>query len=142
MRRSNLLSTTSAGPAANSKDAHRIRRSFPAQLNGTYLIHASSAHPEDSSAPRASKLTSGEGDARRSRQSVKFNRTVGSIVIAEHKDIEFNCSIHVPKSLINQDSALITLWKNGKEALHADRLASRFYQVDDGDVISMIATFR
>lgn len=74
--------------------------------------------------------------------SIKFNPTVGRILIAEHTDVKFNCSIKVPKSLINQDSTIISLWKNGKELLDIDRIASQFYQFDDNEVSTMISAFR
>nr|XP_056708653.1 tyrosine-protein kinase Mer isoform X1 [Euleptes europaea] len=90
---------------------------------------------------RTNKAPSSEGYTAHSLQSIKFNPTVGTILIAEHKEIKFNCSINVPNSLINQDSALISLWKNGKELLDADRLASQFYQFDDNEVTSMVSTF-
>uniref|UniRef100_A0A670KBL5 Tyrosine-protein kinase Mer n=1 Tax=Podarcis muralis TaxID=64176 RepID=A0A670KBL5_PODMU len=47
----------------------------------------------------------------------------------------------VPKWLINHDSALISLWKNGKELVGADRIASQYFQFDDNEVTTMISTF-
>lgn len=88
------------------------------------------------------KPTDAEDDAAHPLQSFKFDPTVGRIVIAEHTDIKFNCSIKVPKSLIHQDSAIISLWKNGKELLDVDRIATQFYQFDDSEETTMISTFR
>lgn len=113
----------------------------PRSLNNKSVISAST-HPVESSTMRRNKTSSGEGYTARSLQSIKFYPTVGTIVIAEHKEIKFNCSINVPKSLINQDSELISLWKNGRELLDADRLASQYYQIDDNEVTTMISTFR
>uniref|UniRef100_A0A452HL88 Tyrosine-protein kinase Mer n=1 Tax=Gopherus agassizii TaxID=38772 RepID=A0A452HL88_9SAUR len=56
-----------------------------------------------------------EASAAHSLQQVKFNPTVGHILINEHKDFKFNCSIKGPQFLFNQDSAVISLWKDGKE---------------------------
>ncbi|KAH0622809.1 hypothetical protein JD844_025494 [Phrynosoma platyrhinos] len=90
---------------------------------------------------KSNTFTSPENDGAHPLRSIKFNPTVGRIQIAEHMDIKFNCSISVPKSLINQDSAVISLWKNGKELLDADRIASQYYQFDDNEDIAMISTF-
>uniref|UniRef100_A0ACB8G9U6 Uncharacterized protein n=1 Tax=Sphaerodactylus townsendi TaxID=933632 RepID=A0ACB8G9U6_9SAUR len=90
---------------------------------------------------RTNKAPSGEGYTAHSLQSIKFNPTVGTIVIAEHKEIKFNCSISVPNSLINPDSAFISLWKNGKELLDADRLAIQYYLFDDNEISTMISAF-
>ncbi|XP_054840629.1 tyrosine-protein kinase Mer isoform X2 [Eublepharis macularius] len=128
-RKSNL-------PSRDLRGTHRIPRS----LNNISVISAST-NAMESSTMRTNKATSGEGYTAHSLQSIKFNPTVGRIVIAEHKEIKFNCSINVPKSLINQDSALISLLKNGKELLDADRLASQFYQFDDNEITTMASTF-
>ncbi|XP_077192386.1 tyrosine-protein kinase Mer isoform X2 [Paroedura picta] len=119
-----------------SKATHRTYRS----LNNKSAVSAST-HPVESSTTRTNKASSGEAYTARFLQSIKFNPTVGTIVIAEHKEIKFNCSINVPKSLINQDSAFISLWKNGKELLDADRLGSQYYQFEDNEVTTMVSTF-
>ncbi|XP_062979994.1 tyrosine-protein kinase Mer isoform X2 [Elgaria multicarinata webbii] len=128
-------------PPKDSKSVHRLPRSFSVQINNGSIIYAS-ARPVDSSTVKEDRLTSTAGYADHPFRSIKFNPTVGSIRIAEHMDIKFNCSITVPKSLINPDSALISLSKNGKELLDADRLGSEHYQFDDNDDTTMISTFR
>ncbi|KAM7172144.1 tyrosine-protein kinase Mer isoform 2-T2 [Macrochelys suwanniensis] len=75
-----------------------------------------------------------------SLQLIKFNPTVGHIVINEHKDFKFNCSIKVPRFLFNQDSAVISLWKDGKPQ-DPGRMSTQHYQVADDDEITMISTF-
>uniref|UniRef100_A0A8D0L8C5 Tyrosine-protein kinase Mer n=1 Tax=Sphenodon punctatus TaxID=8508 RepID=A0A8D0L8C5_SPHPU len=74
-------------------------------------------------------------------QAIKFNPTVRHIVITEHTNVKFNCSINVPKLLIDQDSAVISLWKDGKELLDADQITSQYYQFDDNEDTVMISTF-
>ncbi|XP_048338192.1 tyrosine-protein kinase Mer isoform X2 [Sphaerodactylus townsendi] len=135
-KRSDFLSTKSNLLLKDSKDTRRAPRS----LNNISVISAS-IHPGDSSTMRTNKAPSGEGYTAHSLQSIKFNPTVGTIVIAEHKEIKFNCSISVPNSLINPDSAFISLWKNGKELLDADRLAIQYYLFDDNEISTMISAF-
>ncbi|XP_053169482.1 tyrosine-protein kinase Mer isoform X2 [Hemicordylus capensis] len=130
-----LSSSKSNSPSKDSTGVHRLPRSFLVKRNTISRTDAST-HYVESSTGSANKFASGEH-----LQSIKFNPTVRNIVIAEHTDIKFNCSINVPKSLINQDSAMISLWKNGKELLDADRMASQFYQFHDNEVINMISTF-
>ncbi|XP_044285165.1 tyrosine-protein kinase Mer isoform X3 [Varanus komodoensis] len=125
-------------PSRDSKTVHRSPRSFPGQINN---ISYTSVPPVNSSTVKDSMLTSAEGYADQLLQSIKFNPTIRTIQIAEHMDIKFNCSISVHKSLINHDSALISLWKDGKELLDADRLASQYYQFNDHEDITMISTF-
>ncbi|XP_072844982.2 tyrosine-protein kinase Mer isoform X2 [Pogona vitticeps] len=142
VKRSDLmLSIKPKLPPKDAKRVHRFPRFLPVRLSSTTATTHSSARPVESSAVKASKLTSAEGDAADPLRIIKFNPTVGSIRIAEHMDITFNCSINVPKSLINQDSASISLWKNGKDLIDADRLASQYYQFDDSEDIAMISTF-
>nr|XP_025037297.1 tyrosine-protein kinase Mer isoform X1 [Pelodiscus sinensis] len=93
---------------------------YPEQANGSLLDGASAA---------------------RSLQPIKFNPTVRQIVINEHKDFTFNCSIKVPHALLNHDSAVISLWKDGKELQEPGRMSTRYYQVMDDEEITMISTF-
>uniref|UniRef100_A0A8C4VJH2 Tyrosine-protein kinase Mer n=1 Tax=Gopherus evgoodei TaxID=1825980 RepID=A0A8C4VJH2_9SAUR len=79
--------------------------------------------------------------AAHSLQQVKFNPTVGHILINEHKDFKFNCSIKVPQFLFNQDSAVISLWKDGKELQEPGRMSTRHYQVTDDVETTMVSTF-
>ncbi|KAJ7341214.1 hypothetical protein JRQ81_005063, partial [Phrynocephalus forsythii] len=136
-----ILTIESKTPPKNAKRVPRLPRFLPVHINSTISAIHAPAHPVESRPVKASKLTSAEGDAADPLRLIKFNPTVGSIRIAEHMDIKFNCSISVPKSLINQDSAAISLWKNGKELIDADRIASQYYQFDDGEDIAMISTF-
>ncbi|XP_030414077.1 tyrosine-protein kinase Mer isoform X1 [Gopherus evgoodei] len=82
-----------------------------------------------------------EASAAHSLQQVKFNPTVGHILINEHKDFKFNCSIKVPQFLFNQDSAVISLWKDGKELQEPGRMSTRHYQVTDDVETTMVSTF-
>uniref|UniRef100_A0A8C0JAC7 receptor protein-tyrosine kinase n=1 Tax=Chelonoidis abingdonii TaxID=106734 RepID=A0A8C0JAC7_CHEAB len=82
-----------------------------------------------------------EASAAHSLQQVKFNPTVGHILINEHKDFKFNCSIKGPQFLFNQDSAVISLWKDGKELQEPGRMSTRHYQVMDDVETTMVSTF-
>ncbi|XP_067388913.1 tyrosine-protein kinase Mer isoform X2 [Emydura macquarii macquarii] len=113
-----LLTTMHDTPRADAQ-MHPVEP-YPDQANGSDWDGDSAAH---------------------SLQPIKFNPTVGHIVINEHKDVTFNCSIKIPHLLLNQDSAVISLWKDGKELQGLDRMASRYYQVTDGDEITMVSTF-
>ncbi|XP_053239429.1 tyrosine-protein kinase Mer isoform X2 [Podarcis raffonei] len=130
----------SHSPLKDSNGAHRFPRSLEVRINSTPTIYAPT-RPVDSNTVKTNKLTSTESNAAHPLGSFKFNPTVGSIVVAEHMEIKFNCSISVPKWLINHDSALISLWKNGKELVGADRIASQYFQFDDNEVTTMISTF-
>ncbi|KAM9053470.1 tyrosine-protein kinase Mer [Megaptera novaeangliae] len=66
-----------------------------------------------------------------------FNHTVGHIILSEHKDVKFNCSINIPN--IYQDSAAISWWKDGKELLGAHHAITQFYP--DDEVTAIIASF-
>uniref|UniRef100_A0A452TTX6 Tyrosine-protein kinase Mer n=1 Tax=Ursus maritimus TaxID=29073 RepID=A0A452TTX6_URSMA len=50
-----------------------------------------------------------------------FNHTIGHIILSEHKDVKFNCSINIPN--MYQDIAVISWWKDGKELLGAHHTA-------------------
>lgn len=67
-----------------------------------------------------------------------FNHTVGHIILSEHKDVKFNCSINIPN--IYQDSATISWWKDGKELLGVHHAITQFYP--DNEVTAVIASFR
>ncbi|XP_040123470.1 tyrosine-protein kinase Mer isoform X3 [Oryx dammah] len=66
-----------------------------------------------------------------------FNHTVGHIILSEHKDVKFNCSINIPN--IYQDSATISWWKDGKELLGVHHAITQFYP--DNEVTAVIASF-
>lgn len=66
-----------------------------------------------------------------------FNQTVGHIVLSEHKNVKFNCSISIPNTY--QDIH-ISWWKDGKELLGAHHAVTHFYP--DDEVTAVIASFR
>ncbi|XP_074803310.1 tyrosine-protein kinase Mer isoform X1 [Natator depressus] len=113
-----LLTTMHDTPKADARTPPT--EPYPDQANASLLDRASAAH---------------------SLQLIKFNPTVGHIVINEHKDFTFNCSIKVPHFLFNQDSSVISLWKDGKEPQEPGRMSTRHYQVMDDGEITMISTF-
>lgn len=73
---------------------------------------------------------------------IKFNPTVGHIVINEHKDVTFNCSIKVPQLLLRPDAPGISLWKDGRELHILDRIATSHFEISDEDEVAMTSTFR
>nr|XP_017507863.2 tyrosine-protein kinase Mer isoform X2 [Manis javanica] len=66
-----------------------------------------------------------------------FNHTVGHIVLSEHKDVKFNCSISIPT--MYQDTVAISWWKDGKELLGAHHAITQYYP--DDEVTLIIASF-
>ncbi|XP_032071331.1 tyrosine-protein kinase Mer isoform X2 [Thamnophis elegans] len=130
-------STKSYLHETDSVGVQPLAQSFPAWLNHTSLVDALSP-PMDSRLLKINTVTSSGDHAGRLLQSIKFNPTGGTILIAEHMDIKFNCSINVPKSLVKQDFPPITLWKNGKEILN---VGSHYYQFDDYELTTMKAAF-
>uniref|UniRef100_A0A8C5SN78 Ig-like domain-containing protein n=1 Tax=Laticauda laticaudata TaxID=8630 RepID=A0A8C5SN78_LATLA len=114
-----------------------VAQSFLAWLNYTSPVSTLSP-PIDSRLITINTVTSPGDHAGHLLQSIKFNPTIGTILSAEHMDITFNCSIDVPKSLVNQDFPPITLWKNGKEILD---VSSHYYQFDDNELTTMKAAF-
>ncbi|KAI6048834.1 tyrosine-protein kinase Mer isoform X1 [Marmota monax] len=85
-------------------------------------------HPGNTAVPQVTSAAS-------KLPPIAFNHTVGHIILSEHKDVKFNCSISVPN--IYQDVA-ITWWKDGKE-LGAHHSITQFYP--DDEVTSIIASF-
>ncbi|XP_069091177.1 tyrosine-protein kinase Mer isoform X2 [Pleurodeles waltl] len=65
---------------------------------------------------------------------ISFNPTIGSIVLSEHRDVKFNCSIDMPDSIWGEH---ISWWKDGTELLQADRIAIQYFQIIDNGVASM-----
>ncbi|XP_039180458.1 tyrosine-protein kinase Mer isoform X1 [Crotalus tigris] len=133
-------STKSYSHEMDSVGVQPVAQSFLAWLNYTSPVSALSS-AMDSRLAKINTVTSSGDHAGHLFQSIKFNPTIGTILSAEHKDIKFNCSINVPKSLVNQDFPLFTLWKNGKEILDVGRIASQYYQFDDNEVTTMKAAF-
>ncbi|XP_039572834.1 tyrosine-protein kinase Mer isoform X2 [Passer montanus] len=72
---------------------------------------------------------------------LRFNRTVGHVVVNEHKDVTFNCSIQVPQELLQADAPGISLWKDGRELHVLDRIASSHFEFPDDQEVSMTSTF-
>ncbi|XP_051039382.1 tyrosine-protein kinase Mer isoform X2 [Phodopus roborovskii] len=68
---------------------------------------------------------------------VAFNHTIGHIILSEHKNVKFNCSINIPNTY--QETAGISWWKDGKELLGAHHSITQFYPDEEG--VSIIALF-
>ncbi|XP_041526346.1 tyrosine-protein kinase Mer isoform X3 [Microtus oregoni] len=68
---------------------------------------------------------------------VAFNPTIGHIILSEHKNVKFNCSINIPNTY--QETAGISWWKDGKELLGAHHSITQFYPDEEG--VSIIALF-
>lgn len=73
---------------------------------------------------------------------LRFNPTVPRVVINEHKDVTFNCSIRVPQELLRPDAPGISLWKDGRELHVLDRIASSHFEIPDEEEVAMTSTFR
>ncbi|CAK7296620.1 Tyrosine-protein kinase Mer [Vulpes lagopus] len=95
----------------------------PAQPGRAHIENA--AHPGVTSA--GSKLL----------PPLAFNHTIGHIILSEHKDVKFNCSINIPN--MYQDIAVISWWKDGKELLGAHHAITQFYP--DDEITAIIASF-
>ncbi|NXI56507.1 MERTK kinase, partial [Chloroceryle aenea] len=72
---------------------------------------------------------------------IKFNPTVQHIVINEHRDVTFNCSIKVPQQLLRLDAPSISLWKDGRELHMPDHIATSHFEIRDEDEVVMTSTF-
>ncbi|NXS37572.1 MERTK kinase, partial [Pomatostomus ruficeps] len=72
---------------------------------------------------------------------LRFNPTVRHVLINEHKDITFNCSIKVPQELLRPDAPGISLWKDGRELHVLDRIASSHFEIPDEEEVAMTSTF-
>ncbi|NXJ84284.1 MERTK kinase, partial [Trogon melanurus] len=72
---------------------------------------------------------------------IKFNPTVRHIVINEHKDVTFNCSIRVPQLLLRPDAPGISLWKDGRELHALDHIATSHFEIPDDEEVAMTSTF-
>ncbi|XP_053919003.1 tyrosine-protein kinase Mer isoform X2 [Cuculus canorus] len=90
--------------------------------------------------PHQSTEQSQEVPSVSSLRQIKFNPTVRHIVINEHKDVAFNCSIKVPQLLLRPDTPGISLWKDGRE-LHVDRIATSQFEISDEEEVAMTSTF-
>ncbi|NWT53804.1 MERTK kinase, partial [Erythrocercus mccallii] len=74
-------------------------------------------------------------------RQLRFNPTVRHVVINEHKDVTFNCSIKVPQELLRPDAPGISLWKDGRELHVLDRIASSHFEIPDEEEVAMTSTF-
>uniref|UniRef100_A0A803VA73 Tyrosine-protein kinase Mer n=1 Tax=Ficedula albicollis TaxID=59894 RepID=A0A803VA73_FICAL len=72
---------------------------------------------------------------------LRFNPTVRQVLINEHKDVTFNCSIKVPQELLRPDAPGISLWKDGRELHVLDRIASSHFEIPDEEEVAMTSTF-
>ncbi|KAM6081855.1 tyrosine-protein kinase Mer isoform 2-T2 [Chlamydotis macqueenii] len=76
-----------------------------------------------------------------SLRQIKFNPTVRHIVINEHRDVTFNCSIKIPQLLLRPDTPGISLWKDGRELHALDRIATSHFEIPDEEEVAMTSTF-
>uniref|UniRef100_A0A8B9J1P7 receptor protein-tyrosine kinase n=1 Tax=Amazona collaria TaxID=241587 RepID=A0A8B9J1P7_9PSIT len=97
---------------------------------GKYMATAGRWSPEQPQEPSASSLG-----------QIRFNPTVRHIVINEHKDVTFNCSIRVPHLLLRPDAPGISLWKDGRELHVLDRIATSHFEISDEEEVAMTSTF-
>ncbi|NXQ18276.1 MERTK kinase, partial [Peucedramus taeniatus] len=74
-------------------------------------------------------------------RQLRFNPMVRHVVINEHKDVTFNCSIQVPQELLRPDAPGISLWKDGRELHVLDRIASSHFEIPDEEEVAMTSTF-
>ncbi|PKU28038.1 tyrosine-protein kinase mer [Limosa lapponica baueri] len=110
-----------------------------------YLL-GESHHPEQGLTtgghwPHQSTRQAREEPSASSLGKIKFNPTVRHIVINEHKDVTFNCSIKVPQLLLRPDTPGISLWKDGRELDMQDRIATSHFEISDEEEVSMTSTF-
>ncbi|NXW53405.1 MERTK kinase, partial [Eurystomus gularis] len=91
--------------------------------------------------PRQSTEQPWEEPSASSPGQIKFNPTVRHIVINEHKDVTFNCSIKVPQLLLRPDAPSISLWKDGRELHVLDRVATSHFEIPDEEEVAMTSTF-
>uniref|UniRef100_A0A8C5WIJ4 Tyrosine-protein kinase Mer n=1 Tax=Leptobrachium leishanense TaxID=445787 RepID=A0A8C5WIJ4_9ANUR len=67
-------------------------------------------------------------------KKIKFNATGRNIVLSEHKDVKFNCSIMVPNVHSEEQ---ITWWKDGKLLPSSDRISVQLFEIPIGDTTSI-----
>ncbi|XP_064002019.1 tyrosine-protein kinase Mer isoform X2 [Pogoniulus pusillus] len=109
-------------------------------------LSAESHRPERSVAslghwPHQSTEQSWKEPSASSLRQIKFNPTVRHIVINEHKDVTFNCSINVPQLLLRPDTPGISLWKDGRELHVLDRIATSHFEISDEEEVAMTSSF-
>lgn len=101
-----------------------------------------SAHSRHSQRSLLSHWSTREEPPGSSVGQLRFNPTVRHVVINEHKDVTFNCSIKVPQELLRPDAPGISLWKDGRELHVLDRIASSHFEILDEEEVAMTSTFR
>ncbi|XP_007957601.2 tyrosine-protein kinase Mer [Orycteropus afer afer] len=110
--------------------------SFPQTIGYPPALIFSPAQPEKPHTGNSdvSKITSAGS---KFHLPLAFNHTVGHIILSEHKDVKFNCSINIPN--IYQDTEVISWWKDGKELLGAHHAITQFYP--DDEFTAIISSF-
>ncbi|XP_034350581.1 LOW QUALITY PROTEIN: tyrosine-protein kinase Mer [Arvicanthis niloticus] len=122
----------SSGPLPGSLPADH--RPFSASHSSRDKLSPSQtgrSHPAHTAAPQMTSAAS------KLLPPVAFNHTIGHIVLSEHKNVKFNCSINIPNTY--QETAGISWWKDGKELLGAHHSITQFYPDEEG--VSIIALF-
>ncbi|NXS54339.1 MERTK kinase, partial [Brachypteracias leptosomus] len=99
------------------------------------------AQPPKASLAAGARWPPQEEPSGSSLRHIKFNPTVGQLVITEHKDVTFNCSIQVPRPLLRPDAPSISLWKDGRELQVLDRVATSHFEIPDEEEVAMTSTF-
>ncbi|XP_062933884.1 tyrosine-protein kinase Mer [Cynocephalus volans] len=118
--------------------------SLPVASTPFSFLHASGYQPAlvfsptQPGSPHTGSAALRQGTSARTKRllPLAFNHTVGHIILSEHKDVKFNCSIKVPN--VYQDTT-ISWWKDGKELLGAHHTITQFYP--DDEVTAIIASF-
>ncbi|XP_062427635.1 tyrosine-protein kinase Mer isoform X2 [Rhea pennata] len=133
-------------PRSGADDAHRNQglRLYLSLLAGALSAeshHAKRGITPISHWPHQSTKQTREEPSATSLGQIKFNPTVGHIVINEHKDVTFNCSIKVPHWLVRPDTPGISLWKDGSEMHTLDRIATSHFEISDEEEVAMTSTF-
>uniref|UniRef100_A0A8C4PJ80 Tyrosine-protein kinase Mer n=1 Tax=Equus asinus TaxID=9793 RepID=A0A8C4PJ80_EQUAS len=124
------------GPAPGSLPADHTPASFPHTSGYQPALMFSPTQPRrlhtrNAALPRVTSARS------KLLPPLAFNHTVGHIILSEHKDVKFNCSISIPN--VYQDTDIISWWKDGKELVGAHHAITQFYT--DDEVTTIIASF-
>ncbi|NXH48339.1 MERTK kinase, partial [Dicaeum eximium] len=104
-------------------------------------LSANSRHSQRSLLGHWPHLSTREEPPGSSVGQLRFNPMVRHVVINEHKDVTFNCSIQVPQELLRPDAPGISLWKDGRELHVLDRIASSHFEIPDEGEVAMTSTF-
>lgn len=122
----------------DAKTNSPFQDTLPGSLQADHMTHSLSSGYQPAllsspTGPRGPNSVSGilsEGITARPKSllTFAFNRTVGRIILSEHKDVKFNCSISIPN--MYHDIAVISWWKDGKELLGAHHVITQYYSDD------------